>query len=76
MKGRGFHKGKYWQRRTQSRSYVTHTTMRVNSNKKWHFDSACSRHMTGVSQFLTNIKYGRSEVVTFGDGAQGSVLGK
>lgn len=56
--------------------YVSHTTMRVNSNKKWYFDVACSRHITGVSQFLTDIKFSGSEVVAFGDGAQGSVLGK
>lgn len=64
------------QARSITKGFVAHTAMRANTNKKWYFDSACSKHMTCVSQFLTEIKYGGNEVVTFCDGTQGCVLGK
>lgn len=76
MRRRGIKKVSTWEPRISSKGFVDHTAMRANTNKKWYFDSACSGHMTGVSRFFSDVKYSGNEVVTFGYGAQGCVLGK
>lgn len=64
-----------WMPKKRLEGFVAHTAS-ANTMKKWYFDSVCSRYMTGNMKFLSEIKEGGSEVVTFGDGGQGEVLGK
>lgn len=56
-------------------SFVAHTVLSVNFKNGWYFDSVCSRHMTGDSNALIDIKTGSNEAVSFGDGVRGSVTG-
>ncbi|MCI75633.1 gag-pol polyprotein, partial [Trifolium medium] len=30
---------------------IAHTSLRASSREDWHFDSGCSRHMTGIAKF-------------------------
>jgi len=54
---------------------IAHTSLRVSSKEDWYFDNECSRHMTGVDNFLEDVKPYVSSYVTFGDGAKGKILG-
>lgn len=54
---------------------IAHTSQRVSSKEDWHFDSGCSRHMTGVDKFLEDVKPYVSSYVTFGDGGTEKILG-
>lgn len=76
MKRRPIPRRESWVPRNNYTSMVAHTALSVNFEKKWYFDSACSRHMTGNPRFLTNLKEGGNEIVTFGDGGHGNVIGK
>lgn len=64
-----------WRPKPHTMNLVAHTAMLANTTK-WYFDSACSRHMTWTTHFLIDLVKGSNEVVTFGDGIQGNVLGK
>ncbi|CAM8947911.1 unnamed protein product [Rhodiola kirilowii] len=47
-------------------------TSSYTSHDSWHFDSGCSAHMTGNSQYLTHIRpVEQMCFVTFGDGVKG-----
>jgi len=54
---------------------IAHTSLTVSSSEDWYFDSGYSRHMTGVENFLDNIKFYTTNYVTFGDGARGEIVG-
>jgi hypothetical protein len=47
----------------------------VSSKEDWYFDSGCSRHMTGMKNFLSDLKAYSTSYVTFGDGAKGKIKG-
>ncbi|PNX79752.1 gag-protease polyprotein, partial [Trifolium pratense] len=46
----------------------------ASSKEDWYFDSGCSKHMTGVENFLVDLKSYSTSFVTFGDGAKDEVL--
>ncbi|CAM8934302.1 unnamed protein product [Rhodiola kirilowii] len=51
-------------------------TSNYSSHDNWLFDSGCSAHMTGNSQYLTHIRpVEHMWFVTFGDGEKGQVIG-
>ena len=71
--------------RVKKKEWVKKETMVRNddytSQKKamcgeWFLDSGCSRHMTGNSLLLTNLKTTKGQPVIFGGGAKGQVIGK
>ncbi|XP_019086344.1 PREDICTED: uncharacterized protein LOC109126897 [Camelina sativa] len=47
-----------------------------SDQKKWYFDSGCSRHMTGPHTNLLEFENVSTSWVTFGDGAKGEIKGK
>jgi hypothetical protein len=47
----------------------------VSSKEDWYFDSGCSRHMTGMKNYLVDLKACATSYVTFGDGAKGRIRG-
>ena len=51
------------------------TSLKVNVEQKWYFDSGSSRHMTSNKEFLTNLQPCNLKLVTLGDGAKGTVIG-
>ncbi|KAG9449455.1 hypothetical protein H6P81_009420 [Aristolochia fimbriata] len=55
--------------------FVAHTARKTDIDGIWYFDSGYSRHMTGSSEFLTNLQKKNGGQVTFGDGGKGSVIG-
>src|ERR1044072_3068194 len=54
---------------------IAHTSLRVSSKEDWYFDSGCSRHMTGMKNYLVDLKAYATSYVTFGDGAKGRIKG-
>lgn len=64
-----------WIEMNKYRSFVAHTVLSINFKKGRYFDSVCSRHMTGDSNALIDIKTGSNKAVSFGDGVRGSVSG-
>ncbi|MCI13916.1 gag-pol polyprotein, partial [Trifolium medium] len=66
---------KEWKPRVIDVSFIAHTSLRESSREDWYFDSGCSRHMTGVKNYLTNIEAYTTSFVTFGDGAKGEIKG-
>jgi hypothetical protein len=54
---------------------IAHTSLRASSSEDWYFDSGCSRHMTGMDNFLENVRPYAKSYVTFGDGAKGKIVG-
>ena len=55
---------------------VALTTLCSSTQKDWHFDSGCSRHMTGDKSFVLATQPCNSGHVTFGDGVKGKVIRK
>ena len=51
------------------------TSLKVNVEQKWYFDSGSSRHMKGNKEFLTDLQPCNLESMTFGDGDKGTVIG-
>ena len=43
--------------------------------EEWHFNSGCSWHMTRNEHILTNLQHSNKDIVIFGDGARGRVIG-
>jgi hypothetical protein len=66
---------KEWKPKANDAAHIAHTSLRVSSRNDWYFDSGCSRHMTGVKNYLTNVKAYTTSYVTFGDGAKGQIKG-
>ena len=58
------------------RANIAYTSLRATTGNDWYFDSGCSRHMTGVQAFLSNIKPYSNCHVTFGDGVKAKIIGK
>ena len=56
-------------------SLIKNTSLKVSLKEDWYFDSGCSRHMTGVKNFLVDLKAYSTSYVTFGDGAKGDIKG-
>ncbi|KAG9454310.1 hypothetical protein H6P81_007214 [Aristolochia fimbriata] len=56
--------------------FAAHIARKSNIDGIWYFDSGCSRHITGSTEFLTNLHKENGGQVTFGDGAKGSVVGR
>ena len=54
---------------------IARTSLRVSSKEDWYFDSGCSRHMTGMKNYLFDLKAYATSYVTFGDGAKGKIKG-
>ena len=52
------------------------TSLKVNIEQRWYFNSGISRHMTGNKDLLTDIWLCNLKSVTLGDGVKGGdVLG-
>src|ERR1044072_7907454 len=66
---------KGWRVKVKETAQIAHTSLKVSSKEDWYFDSGCSRHMTGMKNFLTNLKAYATNYVTFGDGAKGKIKG-
>jgi hypothetical protein len=66
---------KVWRIKKTESALIAHTSLRVSSKEDWYFDSGCSRHMTGMKNYLTNLKAYATSYVTFGDGAKGKIKG-
>ena len=47
----------------------------ASSKLLWYLDSGCSKHMTGDSTQLINIKWKSAGYVTYGDNNRGKILG-
>lgn len=47
--------------------------MRTNASCNLYLDSGCSRHMTGVKEFLNNYKHREGGTATFSDGSKSNV---
>ena len=58
-----------------ARCLVECTSLKVDVEQKWYFDSGNSKHMTCNKEFFTNLQPCNLEYVTFGDGAKGSMIG-
>jgi hypothetical protein len=66
---------KEWKPKVKVAAHIAHTSFKASSKEDWYFDSGCSRHMTGDERFLVDIKSYTSSYVTFGDGAEGQIMG-
>src|ERR1044072_4659695 len=66
---------KAWRIKGIESAQISHTSLKVSSKEDWYFDSGCSRHMTGVKSFITDLKPYSTSYVTFGDGAKGKIKG-
>ena len=64
-----------WVPKHKTVSLVVHTSLRASAKEDWYLDSGCSRHMTGVKEFLVNIEPCSTSYVTFGDGSKGKITG-
>ncbi|KAG7559347.1 Nucleic acid-binding OB-fold [Arabidopsis thaliana x Arabidopsis arenosa] len=51
-------------------------TEECEKKSPWYFDSGCSRHMTGIKDYLQDVKKIKGGKVTFGDGGHGDIQGK
>ena len=65
---------KYWREKEEKESSVI-ALCATESQKLWHLDSGCSKHMTGdPTKFITlNDNKGK---VTFGDSLSSKIIGK
>ena len=66
---------KVWRVKKNESAQIAHTSLRVSSKEDWYFDSGCSRHMTGMKNYLIDLKAYTTSYVTFGDGAKGRIRG-
>ena len=46
------------------------SSLKVNVEQKWYFDSESSRHMIGNKELLSNLQSCGLESLTFGDGSK------
>src|ERR1044072_2836804 len=47
---------KAWRVKGMESAQIAYTSLKVSSEEDWYFDSGCSRHMTGMKSFLTDLK--------------------
>src|ERR1044072_432774 len=66
---------KKWRIKKEESAQIAHTSLRVSSEEDSYFDSGCSRHMTGMKNYLVDLKAYTTSYVTFGDGARGKIRG-
>ncbi|MCH79544.1 gag-protease polyprotein [Trifolium medium] len=64
-----------WKEKRKIESLIAHTSLKASSREIWYFDSGCSKHMTGVENYIENLKSYATSFVTFGDGAKGEIKG-
>src|ERR1044072_7941120 len=69
------HNKEEWKIKKETSALIAHTSLRVSSKEDWYFDSGCSTHVTGVKNFLVDLKAYSTSYVTFGDGAKGIIKG-
>ncbi|XP_012847829.1 PREDICTED: uncharacterized protein LOC105967762 [Erythranthe guttata] len=67
---------KIWVEKSTFKCLSAITSLKASTTNDWYFDSGCSRHMTGVKEFLKNYQQITGGAVTFGNGKKGEVLGK
>ncbi|XP_012852378.1 PREDICTED: uncharacterized protein LOC105971989 [Erythranthe guttata] len=67
---------KIWVEKSTFKCLSAITSLKASTTNDWYFDSGCSRHMTGVKEFLKNYQQITGGAVTFGNGKNGEVLGK
>ncbi|XP_012850949.1 PREDICTED: uncharacterized protein LOC105970659 [Erythranthe guttata] len=67
---------KIWVEKSTFKCLSAITSLKTSTANDWYFDSGCSRHMTGVKEFLKNYQQITGVAVTFGNGKKGEVLGK
>jgi len=65
---------KGWNPKSINTGLIAHTSFRASSKEDWYFDSGCSRHMSGVENYLEDVKPYVTSYVTFGDGAKGKIV--
>lgn len=65
-----------WRVKTDYRTNIAYTSLRPSTNEDWYFVSGFSRHMTGVSTYLTNMKPYSNFHVTFGYGVKAKIISK
>jgi len=58
---------KSWKPKGSNTCHITHEIFITSINL--YFDSRCSRHMTGIRNYLVDIKSYQTNFDTFGDGA-------
>jgi len=66
---------KKWKPKSDNVGLMALTSIKTSLNENWYFDSGCSRHMTGVKEFLDTVEFHNNSFVTFGDGAKGKIPG-
>lgn len=66
---------KVWKPKREAQSRIAHTSFRVSSIEYLHFDSGCSRHMTGEKTYLDTIKPYTNNYVPFGVGEKLRIKG-
>jgi len=66
---------KRWTLRSINTGVIAHKSLRASSKEDWYFDSGCSRHMTGVDKYLEDVRPYANNYTTFGDGAEGKIVG-
>ncbi|TYK17892.1 gag-pol polyprotein [Cucumis melo var. makuwa] len=64
-----------WKAKHNNQKYKASPAKQITTDA-WHFDSGCSRHMTGNRSFFFELKECTSGHVTFGGGARGRILAK
>jgi len=64
-----------WKPKYVNVGLMAQTSLRASSRDDWYLDSGCSKHMIGVNKFLDTVKNYTDSHVTFGDGAEGKILG-
>ena len=62
-------------KKKKAKSFVVFTSLKVETEQRWYFDSGLSQHMIGYKCLLTNLQQSNLYYVTFGDGVKGRVLG-
>src|ERR1044072_5238622 len=69
------HSKKEWKIKKEESALIAHISLRVSFKEDWYFDSGCSRHMTGMKNYLVDLKAYATSYMTFGDGAKGKIRG-
>ena len=64
-----------WVEKGKTKSFVILTSLKVEIEQRWYFDSGSSRHMTRYKWLLSNVLPSSLNSVNFENGAKGSVLG-
>ena len=63
-----------WVEKGKTKSLVVFTSLKVETKQRWYLDIGSSRNMIGNKWSLSNVLPSSLDLVTFKDGAKGSVL--